>query len=171
MTARPLSILLYTPTKHKVWMDGEVLSVGRLDLRPGRHVLAVRIGAVDRDLGLLMVVLTHDPSERPRKDTPHPIVEPPLRILSAADGSWRFCLERPAKGWQGLGFDDSASWEALVRRDIPAVDWSAPNGYQWRKCQEATAAGLGVPRVPEGTASRGLVWVRKVFEIPLPPTS
>jgi hypothetical protein len=167
LEARPVRIHLYTPTESTTWMDGDVLNVGRLDLRPGRHVLAIEIGEVDRAAGLLMAVLQHDSAEKPGKDLPPLIVEPPLCIHSAADGSWRFCLEQPAEGWQALSFDDSG-WQALVGRTIPRVEYQERNGWQWHQCHEAKAAGLGAGPLPAGALPRGPVWVRKVFEFPLP---
>jgi hypothetical protein len=167
LEARPLRIHLYTPAEPGTWMDGEVLSTGRLDLRPGRHVLAVEIGAVDRAAGLLMAVLQHDTAEKAPGDRPPVIVEPPLCILSAADGTWLFRMEQPAEGWQALDFDDS-DWQALVSRPIPRVEYREPNGWQWHRCHEAKAVGLGIGPLPEGTAPHGPVWVRKVFEIPTP---
>jgi hypothetical protein len=170
LKTRPLRIHLYTPTEIKAWMDGEEMSAGRLDLPPGRHVLALKVGKVDRSAGLLMAVLRHDPAERALKGASASLVELPLCVLSAGDGSWRFRLKQPAKGWQGLDFDDSG-WDALVDRPIPEVDWSERNGYQWHMCHQDKAGGLGVPGLLEGAPPRGPVWVRKVFEIPPPPTS
>jgi hypothetical protein len=117
-----------------------------------------------------MAVLRHDPSERAREDVPPLVIEPPLCVLSAADDTWRCTLEQPAPSWQALAFDDSG-WDALVDRPIPEVDWGKPNGYQWHTCHDEMAAGLGFPQIPEGVPPRGRVWVRKVFEIPQPPTS
>jgi hypothetical protein len=170
LEARPIRVLLYTPAMSVVWIDGASLSVGRLDLRPGRHVLAVEISEVARAAGLLMAVLRHDPAERAPKDTPPFVVEPPLNILSADDGSWRFTLEQPAEGWQALDFDDSG-WDALVGRPIPAVAWNELNGYQWQTCNKEKAAGLGVPGGHPGVSQRGQVRVRKVFEVPEPPVT
>lgn len=170
LEARPLRIHLFTAAESVAWMDGEVLTVGRLDLRPGRHVLALEIGEVDRTAGLLMAVLRHDPFERPREGIPPLVIEPPLCVLSAGDDSWLFTLKQPAESWQSLDLDDSG-WDALVGRPIPEVGHSEPNGYQWHACRDENAAGLGVPSVPEGVPLRGQVWVRKIFEVPKLTTS
>jgi hypothetical protein len=166
LEARPVHVNIYTPTRLQVWIDGEALASGRIDLRPGRHVLAVKISKVDLTAGLLRAVLRHDPSERARKDAPPPVVEAPLCIHSAADGTWRFTLEKPIRRWHTLRFDDSG-WGALVGRFIPEVAWPAPNSYQWQVCHQEKAVGLGVP---DGAPPSGPVWVRKIFEIPSPPT-
>jgi hypothetical protein len=170
LEARPLRIHLLTTAASAAWIDGEVLTLGRADLRPSRHVLAIEIGEVNRVSGLLMAALQHDPLEKPREDAPPAIVEPPLCVLSAADDSWLFTLQQPADNWRSLDFDDSA-WTALVDLPIPEIDWSQPNGYQWQSCHRANAAALGIPRAHEGAASHGRVWVRKVFEIPQPTNS
>jgi hypothetical protein len=170
LEARPVRIHLYTAAEPVVSIDGEVVSAGRLDLRPGRHVLAIEIGKVDRTAGLLMAVLQHDPREKPREGALPLVLETPLSILSAADDSWRFSLQKPAKNWQSLDFDDSG-WQALVGRDIPEVGWSEPKGYQWQVCHREKAAGLGVPHPGKGVSRHGRVWVRKVFTLESPPTS
>jgi hypothetical protein len=170
MQARPLRVHLYTAAESFAWIDGEALSVGRLDLCPGRHVLAVEIGEVDRAAGLLMAVLQHDSHEKPPDDVPPGVIEPPLCVLSSADGSWLFSLQQPAESWRALDFDDSA-WLPLVDQPIPEIGWGQPYGYQWQSCHQANSAGLGIPRSHEDVSSRGRVWVRKAFDLPQPTTS
>jgi hypothetical protein len=150
-------------------VDGEELTVGRLDLRPGRHVLAIEIMEADRAKGLLMAALRHDPGESAREDAPNLLVEPPFRTLSAADGTWRFALERPAEGWLSTEFDDGG-WVALVGRHIREPARGEPNWYQWHTCDQAKAAGLGILDPPKGSSPPGPIWVRKTFEIPTPPS-
>jgi hypothetical protein len=163
--ARPIRINMYSPVESTVWVDGERAAYGRLDLCPGRHVLAIEIGDADRTACLLMAVLQHDPAEKAREGLPHLADEPALNIRSRNDGTWRFLLEPPPPGWQGLDFDDS-TWPALVERHTAKVEWPQPNSYQWHSCNSEGALGLGVPT--EGISLRGRVFVRRVFDLPQP---
>jgi hypothetical protein len=163
--ARPLVIQVYTSGKSELWLDGEPLVRGRLDLAPGRHVLAIAVEEGNRN-GLLRAALMHDPESG--KGHGPGALEAPLRILSSADGTWKATLNAPPEGWQALAFDD-ASWGAMRACRIAEVDWGAPGGYQWHACEEAGASGLRVASLPRGEEPLGPAWVRKVFEIPAPP--
>jgi hypothetical protein len=162
--ARPVRVHVYTSGKAECWIDGEPLTHGRIDLPPGRHVLAVAVERGER-ARLLRAALLHDPEDS--KDHGPDGVEVPIRVLSSADRSWKVTLTAPPELWQAPEFDDSG-WEAMTACTIPEVRWDAPGAYQWRSCEDAKATGLGVSSLPAGEGQHGPAWVRKVFEVPTP---
>jgi hypothetical protein len=170
LEARPVRVHIYAAGEFTASIDGEELRLGRLDLRPGRHVLAVELSKTDRWSGLLMVSLRNNTHETACRDASNLLGEAPFHITSAADGTWRYMLDRPSEGWTSPGLDDSG-WGALVDRPIPEPGRDQPNQYQHRVCREEKAAGLGLPDALRPVPRPGFVWVRKVFEIPKPTAS
>ncbi len=185
----PVTLYLYAPVKAACWIDGEVPPTTRIDLVQGRHVVAIALENVDLAAGLLMFAAVHEPKRTentPRSD----VIEPPLKIRTQADATWKFTLQQPeGEDWKALAFDDSA-WPTLVARSTPKLKWEEFGAYACRRCAEMRAACLGLPNPPRdddrevslswwqkllgrrvalaGPPTAGNIWIRKVFEIPAP---
>ncbi|MCI0464242.1 MAG: hypothetical protein L0Z62_45490 [Gemmataceae bacterium] len=184
--ALPVTLSCYAPVKAACWIDGEVPATTRIDLVRGQHVLAIALEGVDLAAGLLMFVAVHEPKRS--KDTPRSdVIEPPLKIRSQADGTWKFTLQQPdGEDWKTLAFDGSA-WPPLVAKPTPQLKWEDFGAYACRRCADQKAACLGLPQPPGDEQQRqswwqkllrrpvapespvpGNIWIRKVFEIPAP---
>jgi hypothetical protein len=161
--AVPLTVYLYAPVQAACFVDGAELHSAGVDLPPGRHVLAVVVEGVELDLvdSLLMFAGVHD-TGRYRGTLPADLAEPPVKVLTADDGTWKFTLQAPGTDeWKTPFFDDS-DWPALVKAPTPQLEWRDFGAYQSQKAAEHGAACLTVPDPPKG---KGTVWVRKVFDV------
>jgi hypothetical protein len=187
-TALPVTVHLYTPIKAVCLLDGEELQTGRVDLVPGRHVVAVFLEHVELDLieGLLLFAATHDPKEY-QSVLPAEIQEPPLKVVSAEDGTWKFTLDQPADNWTSLTFDDQY-WPTLVKASTPKLTWKDYGSSACHACTEQGAVCLRLPQPSDSSRAPwwrtllgqrpgkqvrlgpGNVWIRKIFDVP-PPQS
>jgi hypothetical protein len=182
LAAVPLALHLYTPVPAACYLDRADVRTGRVDLAPGRHVVGFALENVNLSAGLILFAATHD-SPRTQGSLPARVTEFPLQVLTAADGTWKCTLSKPAShDWKAPAFDDSA-WVVLTRAPTPQLDSGAPGAYQCAECTRQGAACLGLPG-PAGKEDRaswwqrllglrsppatGNVWIRKVFDI-LPP--
>ncbi|HYT91444.1 MAG TPA: hypothetical protein VEL76_22210 [Gemmataceae bacterium] len=183
----PVTIHLYSPVKAVCLLDGEELQTGRIDLVPGRHVAAVFLEKVDLSGNLLMFGAKHDPKELQRV-VPAEIQEPPLKVVSAADGSWKFSLDRPPDEWTNLTFDDG-DWPTLVKTATPKLQWGDFGSSACDDCTEQGAECLRLPQPADTsrvswwrkllgdrpgkqvTLGPGDIWIRKVFDVPAPQSS
>jgi hypothetical protein len=162
----PLTVHLYAPVTAGCFIDGKQLQTTRIDVAPGRHVLAVVLDGVELAAAVLLVAATFEPRSSPRT-LPSDPVERPLKVLSAADGTWKFSLDAPADdGWKTPDFDDAA-WPALA----PAADADkvsqATDAYQGRHCAHLGAEPLGIPPRKLKPVT-GTIYIRKSFIIPAP---
>jgi hypothetical protein len=189
--ARPVTLHVYTPAPASLWLDGARLETARPDLAPGKHVVAFALEDVNLIGGLLLFAAAHDPG-REQATPPGGVIERPLVVVTANDGTWKYTLVPPAEAWQALAFDDSA-WPALIWVPTPRLEPGADGTWQCRACVERGAVCLGIASdeaVPDGRQGQesaswwrrllgagrpeqtdpptGSVWIRKVFEIPLP---
>jgi hypothetical protein len=162
LAALPVSIHFYSAAPATCWFDGVEVQIGRMDLVIGRHVLALAVEQVDLSAGLILFVINHDPKDYQRGKTAQTITRR-LKVLSAADGSWKFSLAPPPAEWMSLSFDDR-DWPALTRTSMPMLNRSDAGYYASRRCSELGAVCLGLP--PGKHSNRGRVWIRKVFEVP-----
>jgi hypothetical protein len=162
----PLTVHLYAPVTAACFIDGNPLQTTRIELAPGRHVLAVVLDGVELAAAVLLVAATFEPPSSPRT-LPGDLVERPLKVLSAADGTWKFSLDAPADdGWKMPAFDDKA-WPALA----PAADAEkvrqAADTYQGYHCTHLGADPLSLPARKLKSAT-GTIYIRKSFVIPAP---
>ncbi len=163
LAAVPVTVYLYTPVPATCLVDGTPVETGRFDLTPGPHVLAVAIDEVDRSAGLLLFAASHEP-KKAQRSPPAEVVEYPLRVLSAPDGSWKYSTDLPSgDAWTRRDFDDSA-WPTLVAAPTPQLNWQDFGAFACRQGAEMGAACLRLP----GRSGEGPVRVRKVFEVPAP---
>ena len=162
LAALPLSLHLYTRAPAKCWIDGTAARLGRQDLAPGRHVLAVALEEVDRTGGLILFAGHHNPQEYSGRPKP-PQGLGVLKILTTTDDTWKYTLSAPPAEWTALAFDDQ-DWQTLALAPTPILKSSDEGSYACRRCVELGAACLGLPPGPH--PKRGMVWIRKVFEIP-----
>lgn len=184
--AVPLTVHLWTPVPAAVRIDGKELPSARIDLTPGAHMLTLAMQDLDLAAGLFLFVAEHVPPEN--EGAPASVVEEPLRVLSAADGSWKYSLEPPVGDWSWLGFDDGG-WPALALAHVPSPQLKrhVEGAYQLQQCEQHGAVCLGLPIPVEGPAQAswwqriltgrvapgrapvpGNLWVRKVFHVPGP---
>jgi hypothetical protein len=154
----PLTVSLYTSKEGGVFLDGVELTIARLNIAPGTHVLALALEGVDLGSGLLMFAGVYDDGQHREDESTVPV-----RLLSSADDSWRFTLQRPLdERWNQLEFD-ARDWDALVHVPIPEVAWGQFGASQYHRCagQGAVPLGLAVsPILPEGN-----IWIRKQFTL------
>jgi hypothetical protein len=181
----PVTIHLYTPVQARCLLDGTEVQTARVDLTPGRHVVACVIEDVNLSAGLIMFAAVHDPKKE--QALPADVTGPPLTVVSDADGTWKYTLDRPATDeWAALSFDDRG-WPALTKVPTPQEDGQGSGAYQCLRCAALGAACLGLSPPAEGrertswwqrllgrttspdTPPTGSVWIRKVFEVPAPP--
>jgi hypothetical protein len=183
--AVPLIVHCYTPVPATCFIDGKKTEVPGIDLAPGPHVVAIHIERVS--LSALLMFAAARFQRFPQNATLSGPNESAVSVLSAADGTWKFTLDEPeTEEWRSLSFDDRY-WQPMIRVLTPRVEWQEFGGYQFHACNELKAAALGIAlpsreeepapwwqrvfgRRPEAAADEptGGVWVRKVFEIPLP---
>jgi hypothetical protein len=163
--ARPLIVYLFPLARATLFLDGTVPPTARVDLAPGRHVAALVLENADLSAGLLLFAATSPgpPGGRarpPRSD----VVEPPVKVVTAPDGTWKFTLdELPGDDWKALAFD-AAGWSALVGAATPRLGQGDPGAYALRRCTEQGAACLKLPPAA-GLPAAATVRVRKVFEV------
>jgi hypothetical protein len=162
--ALPVSIHLYSPVPATCWLDGAEVRLGRMDLAIGRHTLALAIEQVELSAGLLLFAANHDPTDYQRGEKTESL-DHPLKVVSAADGTWRYSLASPPAEWVSLSFDDR-EWAALTLAPTPTLNRSEEGAYRCSHCVELGAACLGLPSGKH--PKRGKVWIRKVFEAPAP---
>jgi hypothetical protein len=160
----PVTVHVYTPFEADIHLDGktERSPTGLLALGP--HVLGVSMTAVDLPEGLIMFAATHSPKEW-QKVLPGGVVEVEMNVVSTDDGTWKYFFGQPGTTWATLSFDDTR-WDRLVRVAAPASTSNQPNSYQVQACAARGAVCLGLPRPRRATSGR--IWIRKVFEVPVP---
>jgi hypothetical protein len=182
--AVPLTIRLYTPVPAACFLDGAEVLTGRVDLAPGRHAMALALENADLSVGLLLFAAVH-PGTTTERPAPGEVIETPVGVLTADDGTWKCTLDGPVSDeWKAPAFDDHA-WVALKRRPTPRLATGAPGAYQCDECVRQGAVCLGLPKpgragVPASWWQRllgreaahppatGRVWIRKIFDIPPP---
>jgi hypothetical protein len=184
----PVTVTLYTPVEAASFIDGAALQTGKVYLAPGTHVVAVVVEGADLSAGLIMFAAVHDPKEYQR-GTPGEVAERPLKVVSEADGSWKFTLKRPTgDDWLSPSFDDR-DWDALTRTPAPRLNYPAFGAYACSHCRDQGATCLKLPVPSQAEAEQrtswwqrflgrrpadlaapvaGSVWIRKVFQVPAP---
>src|SRR5262249_25082179 len=113
----PVTIHLYTPVPARCLLDGTEVQTARGDLTPGRHAVACAIEDVNRSAGLILFAAVHDPEKEQALSTG--VTGPPLTVVSDADGTWKYTLDRPAtEEWAAPSFDDRG-WPVLTKAPTP----------------------------------------------------
>jgi hypothetical protein len=168
----PVTVSLYAPVEAACSIDGAPLQTGKVYLAPGPHAVAVALADVDLSAGLIMFAATHDPKEY-QPVAPGEVVERPLKVVTEADGTWKFTLRRPAgDDWLSASFDDQ-DWDTLSEVPTPNLKHPSHGAYACSRCRDQGASCLGLP-APPGPV-KASVWIRKVFQVPAPqfrgPTS
>jgi hypothetical protein len=162
LAAVNVTLYLYTPVEAECRLDGATFQTSHIDLSPGRHVLTVALPEVDLAGPLLMFVAAHEPKKY-QQVRPAAVAERPFKVVSLADGTWKFSTQPPPEAWDAADFDDRA-WSALAFVPTPRLGWGDHGAWQCHECTRQGAVCLG----HAGTAPNGRVWVRKVFEVPGP---
>jgi hypothetical protein len=109
-----------------------------------------------------MFVAAHEPKKY-QQVRPAAVAERPFKVVSLADGTWKFSTQPPPEAWDAADFDDRA-WSALAFVPTPRLGWGDHGAWQCHECTRQGAACLG----RAGGPGKGRVWVRKVFEVPGP---
>ncbi len=164
LAARPFACRLFKAGPATTSIDGTALATSIIDLRPGPHLLSFVLGPVDFSAGFLAFALVATQAENIPSEA-GTVVEPPLALLTQADRTWKFTLDKPADGWDTLAFDD-ATWAALAQVAPLTLDDRDPNRWAFQSCTYRGAVCLGLPR--RKTAAAGEVWIRKQFDVPTP---
>jgi hypothetical protein len=166
----PLIFNCYTPGRATFFVDGEEVETHRIDLAPGVHVLAGVMPEADLSRELLMAAAVHTPKTNPRGPTPD-VVEAQFQLASSGDATWKFVLDEPGDdAWMNASFDDQ-HWLSLEQMADPELQREDDNYYAWYRCNRLGARCLGLPanlRQLHPSGPKGGVWIRKVFEIPVP---
>jgi hypothetical protein len=155
------TVYCYAAGEGAEWrLDGRKLSSGRVDLEPGRQVIACALPAVDRSRALILFAAVADAPEG---------ASGTLKVVSAGDGTWKYALDEPPSNWAWRSFD-AGSWPALVARPAPSLADDEPGAYQARQCLRLGAVCLGLTRPGASwwnrLRGRRRVWVHKAFEVP-----
>src|SRR5262245_52700744 len=158
--AVPVTVHLYTPAPATCRIDGAELQTGRVELAPGPHAVALTLEQVDLLADyLLLFAAVHDPKERQTR--PADVSERPMKVLTAADGTWRFRLDPPASdAWTAADFDDR-DWPALVKGATPGKGSPDAGTYQLARCVRLGAVGLRVP--PPADAAKRPPWWKQLL--------
>jgi hypothetical protein len=146
----PVLISLYTPVPADFWLDAAPTTVARVDLPPGRHIIALSLADVFLAARLLMMAIVPEFKQ-----------EQGVKVLTGGD-TWKYTLDPPTGDWTTLTFDDQA-WPALEVVPTPNLDWSEFRAHACHYCTQQGAACLGLP--PQAQAGPGKVWIRKIFEV------
>jgi hypothetical protein len=164
LAAAPFTVYLHPAVA--CFIDGKPRDCSRVDLAPGPHALAVVFNDVELSAVVLLAAVVFAPSSSPRR-RPGELVEFPLKVLSTADGTWKYSLEVPAdEAWKTPAFDDAA-WPALVLATDAARLEQATDTWQGRWCDEQGAFALSLPP-DRARPAKGVLCVRKNFVVPVP---
>lgn len=161
--ALPLHLRLWATGEAELFFDGAPTRSSRLDARPGRHVLALRVTPKDRAPPQLALALSYS-DETLSKGAFEPgrsrSIGRKIAILSGAGPRIVATSIEPAgDAWRQPGFDDGA-WSTLTREEPPQKSGERED-YHLRHVRETGAHVLGL------RGARGPLWVRCSFEIDL----
>lgn len=167
----PFTMWLETDGPGKMYLDGTAPSSSRPLVPFGTHVLAFEIAAYDPAYTTLMFAGLYKQDDDIHVRTTASDRGEQTSVLSAADGTWKYCLDEPEDDtWTRPGFDDDG-WRPMVERSErrpPEDPERNTEPYRVRKLREFGAAGLGIPGGGGGAGAGGgggRVWVRKVFNV------
>jgi hypothetical protein len=187
-TSVPFLFHMYSPgTALRGFLDGKELTSSRVEIAPGRHVVAFELQDAARTEGLLLFVAVRQERQG------HTVTEGGVLLVSVVDGSWKATHDPPAEDWTAVTFDDQL-WRPLERMELPEAAWRAPARHRVQRCLEAAGGAFGElgqieyiagtsPVRPKGYClglphlsdvelqrygPRGAAWVRKVFDVPQP---
>jgi hypothetical protein len=142
----------FASTPAKIWIDGTGLERERVVLAPGPHVLCFEYSTAERAVLMAALKLCH--RQVPR-----------MKLLTAADGTWRCSWAEPVPLWTALDLDDSA-WEPMVAHDVPDLsERTSKWRVEWLTGEGATPIG-SPSRKRRGFQSRSpTLRVRRRFEL------
>jgi hypothetical protein len=186
LAAVPLTLRIYTPAPVVCFIDGAEVQSARVDLAPGRRVFGFFLKEAELSAGLILFVATRQQTLTNRIP-PSTVTELPLHVLTADDGTWKCTVNEPANDdWKMAAFNDD-NWLALTRSVTPQLESGIPGAYQCRECIREGAICLGLPSRGQGEeqaswwqrllgrqpqpsppSAKSSVWIRRVFDIPLP---
>jgi hypothetical protein len=156
----PLPVGIYTAGERDVTLDEQPLVSGRPMVSFGEHVLAITVSGFDPACIVLMFAAIYDEADLAGVRLSHPTGQA-ARILSAADGTWKYTAEPPDEEWAGLAYDDTG-WLPMVARETarpPRDPQRDLDRWTLQRLSKKGAAGLGVrSHAPK-------VWIRKRFVV------
>jgi hypothetical protein len=154
----PVTLHLWMLGRAACRLDGAEVQTARVDLAPGRHALAVVLEQVDLSAGLILFAGTFEPHKE-KGTSRSELTERPLKVLTAADGTWKYSLTAPATDeWTSPAFDDR-DWPALAAAPAPQLGEGGFGPHQVRQCVRLGAACLGLP-LPSEEKERVSWWQR-----------
>jgi hypothetical protein len=152
----PLIMRMYAEGECTVLLDGRSPPAARSIVPFGEHVLGFVVSGFDPAYLVLMFTAADEPPTRSSQTAGQ------FLLATAADGTWRYTVDRPDdEGWLHPGFDDG-DWPELEARpdrrppDDPDRDYAR---YRIDRLAEAGAVGLGV------ALDAPRVWIRREFTI------
>jgi hypothetical protein len=151
----PLIMRMYVEGECTLLLDGQSPPAARSIVPFGEHVLGFVVSGFDPAYLVLMFTAADEPPSRSSRPGS-------FLLATAADGTWRYTVDRPdGEGWLHAGFDDG-DWSELEERaerrppEDPDRDYAR---YRVGRLADAGAVGLGVAR----DAPR--VWIRREFTL------
>lgn len=171
------------------FLDGTEMLTGLVDSAPGRHAFAFVLKDVDLTARLILFAAFQQEAKIGSL-APVLVIEPPLQVLTADDGTWKFTRQEPTDdAWKLPAFDDR-DWLCLAGNptfdDDPDDDPDEEIAHVDKMCIDRGAVWLGLPETavyefgkqiswwqrlrghPRPSSPTGDVWVRKVFDVPAP---
>jgi hypothetical protein len=153
----PLVMRMYVEGEGTLLLDGQSPPAARSIVPLGEHVLGLVVSGFDPEYLVLMFTAADEPPTRSR-----PAHGAAFRLATAADGTWRYTVDRPAgEDWLHPGFDDG-DWLDMEARpgrrppEDPDRDYAR---YRVDMLADAGAVGLGV------THDAPRVWIRREFTL------
>lgn len=158
----PLRMWLWREGEGTLLLDGAMPPSARPLVSFGEHVLAFELTVASPRYAALMFAARYPPGDSDQFLTSSAEQDVTVRVLSAADGTWRYSTSEPAsEEWLRAGFDDSGwpAMQARQERQPPEDPERDPGRYSFERLQRLGAAGLGVPD------HSGRIWVRRAFAV------
>jgi hypothetical protein len=155
----PIEFWLHTGASKTVYLDGKAVTTGRPLVAPGKHVLALHFARIEPGDGVLMAACIYDEKQF-RNVRFNPPSGRTFRMLSLADGTWKYTTETPLDdSWMMPVYDDSR-WRPMSPRDLPkpAEDDRAA-AHRIKHIEGLGGQGLGIDE------PAGALLVRRAFTL------
>jgi hypothetical protein len=155
----PFEMWIYSTPPVEVFLDGVPVRAGRPLIPPGDHVVAFRLGDGERPTRPVMLFAAFYDEKQFTHVRMTPTSDQSHRLVSAADGHWKYDTGKARDdNWMMPGFDD-ADWRPMIERRMPDEKKDTMGGYRLQRVVALGAKPIG----PENGA--GEIRIRRAFTI------